>query len=98
MELVVVHQVAEPLHGAMHLLWHRFVSMLRLLAAWDEARYHRAECPDTERGLQQGLSSSSSAMRDRAFGSGRSRRRRCRTTPDWARSSHVRARRWRWPP
>jgi hypothetical protein len=54
MELVVVHQIAEAPDGAMHLLRDRLVPMLRLIAPGNEARNHRAECPDTERGLQHG--------------------------------------------
>ena len=44
-ELVVVHQVAEPVDGAVHLLRDRLVAPLRLVAAGHEARDHRAEAP-----------------------------------------------------
>src|SRR4051794_13225646 len=67
-ELVVVHEVAEPLDGAMHLLCDRLVPMLRLVAAGNEARHHRAERPDTERSLHGVSPSTSSGSRDRAFG------------------------------
>ena len=45
-ELVVVHQVAEAVDRAAHLLGRRLVGELRLVAAGDEARDHPAERPD----------------------------------------------------
>ena len=52
-ELVAVHQVAEPLHRPVDLLGHRLgdVVVARLIAAGDEPRDHRPERPDTEAGL-----------------------------------------------
>ncbi len=47
-ELVVVHQVAEPLHRTPHLHRDRLVRVLRLVAARDEARDHGTERPDAE--------------------------------------------------
>src|SRR5438067_27124 len=52
-ELVVVHQVAEAADRAMHLRGDRLVPPVGLVAAGDEARDHRAERPDAERGLHR---------------------------------------------
>ena len=50
-ELVPVDEVAEPVDRATHPLRRRLAGPLRLVAAWDEARHHRPEGPDSERGL-----------------------------------------------
>ena len=50
-ELVVVHQVAQPLDRAMHLLRHR-LAPTRLIAARHKPRHHRAERPDPQTRLQ----------------------------------------------
>ena len=47
-ELVVVHQVAEPVDGAAHLVGGRLVRELGLVPDGDEPRDHRAEGPDTK--------------------------------------------------
>ena len=51
-ELVVVHEVAEPLDGAAHLLRGRLVAVLGLVAAGHEAGDHRAQRPDPQAHLQ----------------------------------------------
>src|SRR5581483_4038810 len=60
-ELVAVDEVSEAFHGAVHALGGRLTGPLRLVAAGDEARHHRAERPDAERGLHAGLRSASPA-------------------------------------
>ena len=50
-ELVAVDEVAEPVDRATHPLRGRLAGPLRLVAARDEARHHRPEGPDSERGL-----------------------------------------------
>ena len=46
-ELVVI-QAAEALHGAAHPLHGRLARVLGLIAAGDEAGYHRPKGPDSE--------------------------------------------------
>ncbi len=47
-ELVVVHEVAEPHDGTRDLHGRRFSCVLGLIPAGDEARDHRPECPYAE--------------------------------------------------
>ena len=54
-ELVVVHQVAEPVDRAVHLVGHRLVRVLGLVPHGDEPRDHRAEGPDTKGRLHSQL-------------------------------------------
>ena len=53
MELVVVHEIAETLDRAAHLERRRLVRMLGLIAHRHETGDHRAESPDTKRGLHR---------------------------------------------
>src|SRR5258705_6879352 len=54
-ELVVVHQVAEPLDGRPHLLDGRRLRQFRLVAAGIEPGGHPAERPDTKTRLHPKL-------------------------------------------
>ena len=51
-KLVAVDQVAEPLDSSAHPHGRRLARVLRLVAAGNEARHHRAERPDAEAGFQ----------------------------------------------
>src|SRR5262245_44992030 len=64
-ELVVVHQLSEAGDRAGDPHGRRLARMLGLVAARHEARHHRPEGPDSERGLHAALRSSASWLPER---------------------------------
>ena len=83
-ELVAVHQVAEALHRAVHLLGGRFRGVLGLVAHGDEAGDHRAQRPYAEAGLHWRLLLADTLVEWKA------RESECSVTRSWAAPTRTR--------